>query len=185
MRFGSRGRVEVAMDIAPLLLALTSVLANDRVAVFDGEDAGTRSHDAVVVDLKAASARFVRQGEPLKASARSIVVELLAPPVGPLPNTTGLPAAFDRPGIEKLMENERVTVWRYAWQPGKRTPVHFHASDVVVVFTADGVLASITQDGKTVMNPHSFALTKFSPRGRVHQEELVKGKASAVMVELK
>src|ERR1700674_2100160 len=114
------------MDIASLILALTSVLANDRVAVFDGVDAGTRSHDAVVVDLKTASARFVRQGEPLGTSARSIVVELLAPPVGPLPNTTGLPDAFDRPGIEKLMENERVTVWRYAWQPGKRTPVHFH-----------------------------------------------------------
>src|SRR5579859_2856474 len=86
------------MSIAPLLLALTSVLANDRVAVFDGEDAGTRPHDAVVVDLKSASARFVRQGQPLGASGRSIIVELLAPPVGPLPNTTSLPDAFDRPG---------------------------------------------------------------------------------------
>jgi len=35
------------------------------------------------------------------------------------------------------------------------------------------------------MNPNSFGLAKFSPRGRVHQEELVKGNASAVMVELK
>jgi hypothetical protein len=50
--------------------------------------------------------------------------------------------------------------------------MHFHARDVVVVFTADGVLASITQDGKTVLNPHSFGYTKFSPRNRVHQEEL-------------
>jgi len=173
------------MHIVALLLAFASVLANDRVAVFDGESAGARSHDAVVVDLKTASARFVRQGDPLAANARSIVIELLAPPVGPLPNTTGLPDAFERPGIEKLIENERVTVWRYAWQPGKRTPMHFHARDVVVVFTADGALESITQDGKTVLNPHSFGYTKFSPRGRVHQEELVKGQASAVLVELK
>jgi len=63
--------------------------------------------------------------------------------------------------------------------------MRFHARDAVVVFTADGALESITQDGKTVLNPHSFGYTKFSPRGRVHQEELVKGQASAVLVELK
>jgi hypothetical protein len=49
---------------------------------------------------------------------------------------------------------------------------------------ADGVLASTTPDGKTVMNPNSHGLTKFNPRGRIHEEELVKGKASAVIVEL-
>jgi hypothetical protein len=173
------------MHAFALLFALTSIVTNARVAVTDGEDSGTRPHDAVVVDLKGASARFVKTGTPLAAKERSIIIELLEPPIGPLPNTTGLPDAFDRPGIEKLLDNERVTVWRYTWQPGKKTPVHFHANDVVVVYTADGVLASITPDGKTVMNPNSYGFTKFSPRGRVHQEELVKGKSSAVMVELK
>jgi hypothetical protein len=168
-----------------LLFALTSIFTNPRVAVSDGTDTATRSHDAVVVDLKTASARFVKTGVPLPASDRSIIIELLEPPVGRLPNTTGLPDAFDRPGIEKLLDNERVTVWRYTWLPNKRTPVHFHANDVVVVYTADGVLASITPDGKTEMHPNSYGFTKFSPRGRVHQEELVKGKSSAVMVELK
>jgi hypothetical protein len=173
------------MHSLAIALALTSVLANARVAVTDGKDADARSHDAVVVDLKAATARFVKAGTPLAAKERSIIIELLEPPVGPLPNTTGLPDAFDRPGIEKLLDNDHVTVWRYTWLPRKRTPVHFHANDVVVVYLADGVLASITPDGKTVMNPNSYGFTKFSPRGRVHQEELVKGKSSAVMVELK
>lgn len=173
------------MHALALLFALTSVITNTRVAVTDGKDTGTRSHDAVVVDLETASARFVKAGTPLPAKERSIIIELLEPPVGPLPNTTGLPEAFDRPGIEKLVDNERVTVWRYTWLPHRRTPVHFHADDVVVVYTADGVLASITPDGATVMNPNSYGFTKFSPRGRVHQEELVKGKSSAVMVELK
>ena len=173
------------MHALAILLALTSILSNPRVAVTDGTDAGTRSHDAVVVDLKTATVRFVKADTPLEAKERSIIVELLAPPIGPLPNTTGLPSAFDRPGIEKLLDNERVTVWRYTWLPHKKTPVHFHANDVVVVYLADGVLASITPDGKSVMNPNSYGFTKFSPRGRVHQEELVKGKASAVMVELK
>ena len=78
-----------------------------------------------------------------------------------------------------------MTVWRYTWQPNKKTPRHFHANDVVVVHLADGVLASTTPDGKTAMNPNSRGLTKFNPRGRIHEEELVKGKASAVIVELK
>jgi len=172
------------MTIA-LLLALSSVLSNERVAVTDGTDTTTHSHDAVVVDLKARSARFVKQGEPLAANDRSIVIDLLAPPEGALPNPQGLRAPFDRPGIEKLLDNDRVTVWRYAWESGKKTPLHYHRRDVVVVYTADGTLASTTPDGKTQMNPHTFGFTKFSPKGRIHQEELVKGTASAVMVELK
>ena len=173
------------MQFLALLLALTSLITNPRVAVSDGTDDSTRTHDAVVVDMKGASARFVKQGEPLLAKQRSIIIELLAPPVGPLPNTSGLPDAFDRPGIEKLLDNDRVTVWRYTWLPHQKTPRHFHANDVVVVHLADGVLASTTPDGKTVNNPNSVGLTKFNPRGRIHEEELVKGKATAVIVELK
>ena len=173
------------MNALAVLFALTSVVTNARVAVTDGTDTGTRPHDAVVVDPKAASARFVKAGTALAAKDRSIIIELLAPPVGPLPNNSGVANAFDRPGIEKLLDNERVTVWRYTWQPHKKTPRHFHANDVVVVHLADGVLASTTPDGKTAMNPNSYGLTKFNPRGRIHEEELVKGKASAIIVELK
>ena len=173
------------MNALAVLFALTSIVTNARVAVTDGKDTDTRSHDAVVVDLKSASARFVKAGAPLLAQERSIIIELLQPPVGPLPNNSGVADAFDRPGIEKLLDNERVTVWRYTWLPGKRTPMHFHANDAVAIFTADGVLASMTPDGKTVMNPNSYGFAKFSPRGRIHQEELMKGKASAVIVELK
>jgi hypothetical protein len=173
------------MHVLAIVFALTSLITNARVVVTDGSDTGTRSHDAVVVDPKAATARFVKSGTPLGAKDRSVIIELLAPPAGPLPNTTDLPDAFDRPGIEKLFDNERVTIWRYTWQPHKKTPRHFHANDVVVIHLADGVLASTTPDGKTVMNPNSFALTKFNPRGRIHEEELVKGKASAIIVELK
>jgi hypothetical protein len=173
------------MQALALLIALTSIITNARVAVTDGKDTGTRSHDAVVVDLKGGGAQFVKTGAPLPAKERSIIIELLAPPVGPMANTSGLPDAFDRPGIEKLLDNDRVTVWRYTWLPNKKTPLHFHANDVVVVHLADGVLASSTPDGKVVNNPNSFGLTKWNPRGRIHQEELVKGKATAVIVELK
>jgi hypothetical protein len=63
--------------------------------------------------------------------------------------------------------------------------MHFHARDVVVTFLADGELVSITPDGKRVSSQISYGQTRFSPRARVHQEELVKGAARAVMVELK
>jgi len=169
-----------------LLLAVAPILSNARVVVWEATpDMKPCDHDAVVVEMDAASARFVPKGAALAPRGRAVVIELVGAPVGALPNTTGLPEAFDRPGIEKLLENDQVTVWRYEWQPHKRTPMHFHSKDVVVTFLADGVLASITPDGKTVMNPHRYGYTKFSPRARVHQEELVEGKARAVMVELK
>ncbi|HUJ29015.1 MAG TPA: hypothetical protein VLW85_23505 [Myxococcales bacterium] len=167
------------------LLVLAPILANDRVAVWDAKDLAPREHDSVVVEFDTASARLVPKGAPLKASGRAIDIELLAPPVGPLPNSTGLPSAFERPGIERLLDDPRFTVWRYQWRPGVKTPMHFHANDVVVTYLADGVLASTTADGKTSLNPHSYGMTKFSPRGRAHFEELAKGEARAVMVELK
>ena len=126
----------------------------------------------------------LRRGASQEA-VKTVVIqrEGISPP--PLLNTAGVRDAFDRPGIEKPFENERFTAWRYTWELSKPTPLHFHARDVVVVYLADGVLKSITPDGKSTLNPHSVGYTKFSPRGRVHYEELVKGRARAVMVELK
>jgi quercetin dioxygenase-like cupin family protein len=120
-----------------------------------------------------------------KGSLRAVVIQLEGHSPPALANPTGLRDAFDRPGIEKAFDNDEVTAWRYTWERGKQTPLHFHSRDVVVVYLADGVLKSTTPDGKSVLNPHSFGFTKFSPRGRVHYEELVAGDARAVMVELK
>jgi len=80
------------MQVLALLLALTSIVTNARVAVSDGTDDSSRSHDAVVVDMKGASARFVKSGEPLLAKQRSN--HRRAPRAnrsGRWPNTTGLP----------------------------------------------------------------------------------------------
>jgi hypothetical protein len=142
------------------------------------------SHQVGDVEFVAKGAPGYRAGGP-QQPLRTIVVELKGRAHPALKNATGVRDAFDRPGIEKVFDNTQVTVWRYTWEPGKQTPLHFHARDVVVVYLAEGVLKSVTPDGKSVLNPHSFGLTKFSPRGRIHYEELVEGKASAVMVELK
>jgi len=191
------------------------IVENEEVAVWDvtwtdGQTSRKSDQDTVVVFLTSGSAELtgsdgatrvvshgprdvgylskgstMRQRGASKEALRTIVIQLKAPPPPALANTSGLPDAFDRPGISKALENEHVTAWKYTWESGKRTPLHFHARDVVVVYFADGVLKSITPDGKSVLNPNSFGFTKFSPRGRVHYEELAQGSASAVMVELK
>jgi quercetin dioxygenase-like cupin family protein len=206
--------VALVVSAAPVEQA-QPVLENAQVAVWDvtwteGQSSGRWDQDTLMVFLSsggievtesdgkphvvthhAGDVDFVPKGGASrrrgisKDAVRSIVIQLKANSPPPLENTSGLPDAFDRPAIEKVLDNERLTVWRYSWELGKRTPAHFHARDVVVVYLANGVLKSTTPDGKSVLNPHSFAYTKFSPRGRIHYEELVEGQARAVLVELK
>jgi hypothetical protein len=142
-----------------------------------------------VVAHQVGDVEFIPKGETSRRrgvtkETRAIVIQLGESPPA-LANTSGAREAFDRPGIQRPIDNKEINAWRYTWELGMQTPLHFHARDVVVVYLAEGVLKSITPDGESVLNPHSFGFTKFSPRGRVHYEELVEGKASAVMVELK
>jgi hypothetical protein len=168
-------------------------------------------HDTVVIALTAGAVKMIRQdGTSTTAShaigdlsferkgtghreeaigsappPRSIVIELKDAKVTPLANTSGYPLAFPRPGSKKVLENDRITAWDYTWTPGSPTPTHFHDKDVVVVYLEDGELASTTLDGQVVNNPHFFGFTKFNLRDRTHTETLVKGKARAIIVELK
>jgi quercetin dioxygenase-like cupin family protein len=124
-------------------------------------------------------------GTSLENPARSIVIGLKDYPVQPLVNTSGYPIAFPRPGAKRLLENNRIIIWDYTWTLGIPTPMHFHDKDVVVVFMENGSIRSTTPDGKSSVNDVWFGLTRFSPRDRVHVEELVSGKARAIILELK
>ena len=57
--------------------------------------------------------------------------------------------------------------------------------DVVVTYLEDGALRSTEPNGQSIVNEHYFGFTKFNSGNRVHTEELVKGKARAIIVELK
>ncbi len=116
---------------------------------------------------------------------RSIVIELKDHPATPLPNKSGYPNAFPRPGVKKVFENNRVIAWDYTWISGVPTPMHSHDKDVIVVYLEEGALKSTTLDGKSVINPNSFGSTKFNARDRIHTEELIRGKDRAIIVELK
>jgi hypothetical protein len=63
--------------------------------------------------------------------------------------------------------------------------MHFHDKDIVVVYRYDGSLESTTPDGKRVVNDYKPGSIWFNRGDRVHFETLVKGRQSAIMVELK
>lgn len=115
----------------------------------------------------------------------SIMIELKDVTVPPLPNKSGYPEAFPREGAKKLLDNPRVTVWDFAWTPGKPTVTHFHSRDVVVVYLDNGDLSSTTPDGKVTLNSYTFGQAKFNARDRTHSELLVKGMQRVIAVELK
>ena len=165
--------------------AVKPAIDNDRVVVWDVTDsAPAQPYDAVVVSFSG-QASFFPKGTPPKISARSLVIGLKDRPVPPIENTSGYPLGFPRPGAKKLLENDRVIVWDYAWTTGVPTPMHFHDKDVVVLFLEDGDLKSTTPDGKSVVTSYTPGTIRFNLRDRTHAETLVRGKQRAIVTELK
>lgn len=157
---------------------------NDRVTVWDVTTASKQPLDAVVVSFSGKAA-FLPKGTAPKLNGRSIVIDLKDHPVAPIPNNSGYPLAFPRPGSKKLLENDRVTVWEYTWKPNVPTPMHFHDKDVVVLFLEDGDLKSTPPNGISVVIPHTPGSVSFNPGNRTHFETLVRGKQHAIITELK
>ena len=163
------------------------LIDNNRVSVWEGAAAkGDPGYDRVGIDLtRPGDVVFVPKGATPSLSTHAILVQLKNISVPPLPNTTKYPNAFPRPRVKKVLENSRVLVWDYTWTAGQPAPMHFHDKDVVVVYLADGELKSTTPDGQSVVNPISMGLTRYNTRDRTHTEEVVKGSARAIIVELK
>jgi hypothetical protein len=159
---------------------------NDRVTVRDVSEysVAAQPFDAVVVSASG-SATFVPKGATAKISGHLLVIDLKDHPVDPIKNPTNYPLGFPRPGSKKLLENARVIVWDYRWEPGVATPMHFHDKDVVAWFLEDGDLSSTTPDGKSSVNQYTAGTVKFNARDRTHTETLVKGTQRALITELK
>jgi hypothetical protein len=186
-------RVVVAAPLLVLILGASAlaqdfkpIIDNERVTVWDTPNVlPPAEHDFVAVSLKG-TAVFGHRGDVAgEAGARTIVVALKDHPAAPIVNNSGYPNAYPREGIVKLLENDRVIVWSYRWTPGKPTVMHFHNTDVVVVYQEDTPLESITPDGKSVLNEYKFADVRFNRGNRIHSEVLVGNSGSAVITELK
>jgi hypothetical protein len=63
--------------------------------------------------------------------------------------------------------------------------MHFHDKDVLVVFEGSGTLKSTTPAGDSTVSTYKFGDIRFNRRDRVHTEDLLSGRLSAVMTELK
>jgi hypothetical protein len=187
------------------------VIDNERVTVRDlhlqpGEAAPAISHagDYVIlyVDggrIRSADGKTVRHAAgsavsghggatgdtAIGAPAHEVVVDLKDTPSRTVPNTTGLPPGFPRPGSKKVLETDKVRVWNYAWVPGKPTPMHFHNTEIVVIYLGNGDVAATTPDGKQTITHHNPGDIVFNVANRSHAEELVKGEMSGIMLELK
>jgi hypothetical protein len=191
------------------------VVDNDRVVVWDvvwtnGQTNPARGHDRAAVvmwvmggTVRTASGIAKRQsgqayfsakgdgrdeqgvGENAADAPRSLIIELKDHPVAPIENNTGYPLAFPRPHVKKLLENDRVIVWSYRWNPGEPTPMHFHDKDVVVVYLEDTALTSTTPAGAKTLNEYKAFDIRFNKRDRTHTELLERGTGSAMMMELK
>jgi hypothetical protein len=177
-----------ALGFLATAFAQSPALENDRVRVWDTTTAlPPAEHDFVAVSLThKGHAKFGHLGEvPAKDGAHTVVIELKGLALPPIPNATGLPLAFPRPHVKKLLENEQVLVWSYEWQPGVPTPMHFHDKDALVVFEAVGAMSSTTPDGKSVVNEFKYGDIRFNKRDRAHSELLVRGSSRAIITELK
>ena len=179
--------IGAALLVAATLLFQTAdpkpIIENARVRVWEGRPpAGSFEFDTVSVSASGA-VRFWKQGA--LAVSEKLLVSLRPGRVEPLPNTSGLPLAMDRPGAKKVLDNDRVTVWDYRWNPNVPTPMHFHDKDVVVMFLEEGDLKSTTVKGEVTLNQHKPGTIRFNARDRAHNEELVRGTQRAIIVELK
>ncbi|MGO8909993.1 MAG: hypothetical protein ACLQDM_11855 [Bradyrhizobium sp.] len=169
-------------------LAVRAVIDNERVTVWDTTShLPPAAHDFVAISLsQPGNAIFGHAGDTVgTAGSRTIIVELKDHPVAPIANNSGYPNAYPRPHIEKILENDRIIVWRYRWNLGEPTPMHFHDKDVVVVYLEDSALKSTEPDGKSILNEYKSGDIRFNRRDRTHTELLVRDSASAVITELK
>jgi len=162
--------------------------AGDYVVIYvkGGQIRGADGKTAKHADGSAVSGHGGATGDTAtNGAAHEVVVELKDAPSKTVPNTTGLPPAFPREGSKKVLETDKVRVWNYKWLPGKPTPMHFHNTEVVVVYLHDGDVASTTPDGKKTVNHRKAGDIVFNVANRSHSEELVKGEQAGIMLELK
>jgi quercetin dioxygenase-like cupin family protein len=94
--------------------------------------------------------------------------------------------AYPRPGAVKLLENDRVIIWRVTFEKGVPTPLHKHTLDKITVFLQDVTIQDSSVDGKREVWEAKAGDTYYSPKGTVHVEEgLSEPPRDVIVVELK
>lgn len=124
-------------------------------------------------------------GAPGDPERLAIMVDLKDVAVAPFHAPAGTTPAFPRQGAKIVLENGRVRMWDYTWQPGKPAARHVHDTDTIEVFVDPGTIRTTAADGQVETHTVAWKTARFVPRGRVDTEEAVSGSPRAIVIELK
>ncbi|HAJ75976.1 MAG TPA: hypothetical protein DCM64_05930 [Gammaproteobacteria bacterium] len=98
------------------------------------------------------------------------------------------PHAFPRPGVIKLLDNERVLIWEVVWPDGAPAPYHRHQYDMTGVFLRWGPLRVTRLDGTYTdsLEPFEVPSVFFLEKGVTHKEEGIgTPERHSIMIDLK
>jgi quercetin dioxygenase-like cupin family protein len=154
-----------------------------KVTMPDGTSRESKVEEGFVL-FQPKGVTHVEEGLVAENPRHAILIDLKDHASAPIPNTSGLPAAFPREGAVKRLENDRVVIWEYLWTETP-SPMHFHDKDLVAVVLEAGELESTTPDGKSRVTRVREGEASFTPGNRTHSEKLFSGAARAILVELK
>jgi len=97
-----------------------------------------------------------------------------------------LPPPYPRPGVVRILDNDRVQVWNIAWPKGEPTALHRHIYDLVGPYYEPGDRVITSPEGeKRSVSTKAFDIA-FQRTGLTHIEEGVSdAPLRAVFVEMK
>ena len=100
--------------------------------------------------------------------------------------SANLPPAYPRPGVTRILDNDRVQVWNIAWLKGQPSPLHRHVYDLVGVYYEPGDRMIISPEGqKRPVSTKAWDIA-FQRTGVTHIEEGTSdAPLRAVFVEMK
>ena len=116
---------------------------------------------------------------------RVFLIELKenTPPPDPVPERVS--PAWPREGAKKILDNDHVVVWDYAYGPDLEVPLHYHHMDQIVVSLAAGTIRSLPEDRAPSVSVVESGRAFFVPRGALHREEHVEGAPRIIAIQLK
>lgn len=149
-------------------------------------DGATRvGGDELVGNVQYGGEGLVHQEEGVSDTPRRVfLLELKKRPPAAVSLTPGAAPAWPREGATQVLDNDRVTVWDYEYQPGRGVPLHAHDKDEVVIELGAGRIRTIDSGGEVSTVEIAPARARFVPRGSVHREEYVSGTPRLVVIEL-
>ena len=86
-------------------------------------------------------------------------------------STPNLPPPYPRPGVTKILDNDKVQVWNISWLKGTDAPLHRHIYDLVGVYYEPGDRIIISPEGaRRPVSTKAWDIA-FQRTGVTHAEE--------------